>query len=196
MNKIFENCMFFTPSYYMYLNDIDNFSIKKEIYWLKDRTEGRNVSNIGGWQSQAMYEEDLKKYLPEISKLEKEISLAIGEIIKIWEIEEPAELGNFWCNINYDKDYNLAHTHPQSTFSCVYYVEAEENAGSLTFVRPDLQYHYITPKNYNKYTYQTYNYTPEKSKLLIFPSYIEHYVTPNLSGRERISIAVNYSIKS
>jgi uncharacterized protein (TIGR02466 family) len=80
-------------------------------------------------------------------------------------------------------------------FSCVYYVKGNKDAGNIEIMSPiSAKCHVIYPDHistYNRFTSDRYWYDPEPGKLLIFPAWITHYVHPNISEDERISIAFN-----
>jgi len=103
-----------------------------------------------------------------------------------------------WLNINKENSYNVSHSHGPfvgNALSGVFYVNAPENCGDITFYDPrgvitsaiDLDYYSDSPR-YN--TIKPYN-----NLLLIFPSWLEHSVNANLSTQERISIGFNIQIE-
>lgn len=51
----------------------------------------------------------------------------------------------------------------------------------------------ITKFNYHNST--LWGFRPEDNYLFLFPAWLKHSVTPNLSQEERISISFNISIK-
>lgn len=104
-------------------------------------------------------------------------------------------VSEYWININLNDKISFPHSHPNRVFSAVYYVKAETNCGDLVFMNPNK----VTCQNisddcikeYNFYNATHWKITPQKNLLIIFPSWLEHYVQPNLSGTDRISIAFN-----
>jgi uncharacterized protein (TIGR02466 family) len=100
-----------------------------------------------------------------------------------------------WANVAAPDDIVIPHQHPEAIFSCVYYVKGDENSGNIEFVNPNNAHaRTITPKHiahYNSFTGNTFQAEPIPGKLLIFPSWLYHYVFPNTGTTERISIAFN-----
>ena len=47
-------------------------------------------------------------------------------------------------------------------------------------------------KRYNKYNSAEYFVKPTENFCILFPSYLPHYVEPNLNKQNRISISFNY----
>lgn len=98
-----------------------------------------------------------------------------------------------WVNINDGFDWNDIHNHQDDgvLLSGVYYVRVPENSGNIRFYDP----RHSTKTLYDQYyNYGKGNYlsvTPQEGMILYFPPALNHMVEPNLSGRERISIAFN-----
>ena len=49
--------------------------------------------------------------------------------------------------------------------------------------------------DYNKFTSTDMSVTPSPGKLVIFPSWLVHYVQNNLDNSDRISIAFNVNVE-
>lgn len=100
-----------------------------------------------------------------------------------------------WVNINNNVNIDSVHSHPGRVFSAVYYLEAQENCGDLIFTNPNKTLsHVIHPtliSSYNCFNEHNHRVVPVTGLLVIFPSYLEHYVRINMSGKDRISIAMN-----
>jgi len=100
-----------------------------------------------------------------------------------------------WANVAAPDDIAIPHQHPEAAFSCVYYVKGDINSGNLEFVNPNNAHaRTILPKHiahYNSFTSNTFHTEPVAGKLVIFPSWLYHYVFSNKGNTERISIAFN-----
>jgi len=105
-----------------------------------------------------------------------------------------------WANINYPQGIQIAHTHPESFFSCVYYVNESEDAGFLTFFNPVReQLPIVRPPmiaDHNKYWAETMMVPPRAGMLVIFPSWLWHSVNKGTNDRARISFAIDTKILS
>jgi uncharacterized protein (TIGR02466 family) len=101
---------------------------------------------------------------------------------------------NFWFNVNPKGSYNTLHNHQDSILSGVYYIDIpDENMGNIEFHRDDEAQYYI-PENLDRYTQFTSTkatYKPETGLLLIFPSWLKHFVQGNQSEHLRISMSFN-----
>tara|TARA_R110000744_G_scaffold48752_1_gene106257 strand:+ start:468 stop:1052 length:585 start_codon:yes stop_codon:yes gene_type:complete len=187
--QIHEQLLFPNFFYTTMLDDINQSNIKKFIFDIEKEDLGRTYSNAGGWQG------DLKNYSNgDIDMLVDSTTNICQEVANTWEIDNTIVMHSAWANINRKRDFNHAHYHPNCYFSVIYYVAAESDCGGLIFNRPDLQGHYISNHN-SSYTEKCYRIIPQTNLLVIFPSYLNHYVEPNLSDTARISIAMNFGIE-
>ena len=84
--------------------------------------------------------------------------------------------------------------HPFSKLSGVFYVKIPKNSGDLIFVNETEIPCFIDHNNiteFNNYNSFKWSIKPEENVLYLFPSWLGHYVNPNLSKEKRISISFN-----
>lgn len=137
-----------------------------------------------------------KKFKPLIENLSDRFNVLHRELGLSNTTEQV--VSEYWININLNEKISFPHSHPNRLFSAVYYVKAEKDCGDLIFMNPNK----VACQNisddciieYNFYNATHWKVTPEKNLLIIFPSWLEHYVKPNLSNVDRISIAFNSRI--
>jgi uncharacterized protein (TIGR02466 family) len=167
------------------LKQLINFSFK-----IEKEQKGRLLSNKGGFQST-----DLNKKEPCLESLIKKIELNSNLLFNNYlKIRCNLSLDNIWININRHKDFNIQHTHPFSKLSGVFYIKASSNSGNLTFVNDSPVENFIDFSKIvelNVYNSASWSFEPEENTLYLFPSWLKHYVNPNLSKQERISISFN-----
>ena len=160
--------------------DINNDILEE--YCLEFSKENPSVtkSNQGGYQSPNL----LLDWI-EISRLVSDIEWRLREI----QEETPLVVSNIWFNINRYKDTNLPHVHPMSYYSGVYYVKTPKDCGEIILEHPALPLLHHYP-NGGK---DALCWMKAKEKVLyIFPSWLQHYVSPNLNkDQERISLSFN-----
>jgi uncharacterized protein (TIGR02466 family) len=177
--------------------DINNNIL--ESYAINYRNEeplGVNKSNIKGWQS-----DTLTRPNNEIGKLTISIEQTVAALHNQLGIKDNVELclNNLWININTDSAFNAPHVHPDALLAGVYYVKVPEYSGDIVFKNPAINQQYHIPKasvkNFNKVLASKWTVTPKNNMCLIFPAWIEHYVEPNPTHEERISIAFNIGIR-
>ena len=90
---------------------------------------------------------------------------------------------NYWGHIHEKNMSTNMHNHNTTYVSSVVYVEVPEGSGSIVF-RP----------RFNQYDNSAYSsrFAPERGVYYIFPGYLDHFVTRNLSDRFRVSLSINF----
>jgi len=158
---------------------------------------GRNVSNVGGWQS----DHDFRRWSGEAGKVcvDQVTAMVNHATSKVhgprrwkpsvtWGIDA-------WANVNRQGNYNIPHSHPNSTWSCVYYVDTgdadmnNEKSGVITFLNPNSA---SSVSFFPETVGDKFNLWPEPGTMLVFPSYLVHLVHPYTGKRPRVSIALNF----
>jgi uncharacterized protein (TIGR02466 family) len=168
--------------------EVDNEKIVSESLRLKEKHKGRIFSNVGGWQSDSFIDNEFfSDLLNEVNNTCFDFSNSLGIMI-----EGKTE---YWININQYMHFNRPHIHPGSVFSAVYYAKYPNNCGQIGFSNPadNIGYDWSNKvKSNNCYNSAEFNIIPQEGFLLVFPSWLEHYVSPNENKNEdRISIAFN-----
>ena len=176
---------------YMYmetLTDIDNEKISEWILNYKENTETRKLTNQGGWQ------ETISDYQDE--PIFKNFIEAILKILKVTRLKTEGKKVSItsWANVNEKGNWNFIHNHTGTDLSGVYYVKVPENSGEIVFFDPrkiDTKHSFFQEEQP-----QAFGIQPEEGNLILFPSYLEHMVTPSESDETRISIAFNVCVDS
>jgi uncharacterized protein (TIGR02466 family) len=107
-----------------------------------------------------------------------------------------------WLNVNQKGNFNPPHTHPGNDYSGCYYVTFPENSGFIHFLDPRPQHRFASPNPKNKedenwyssdnvYDSSFFTYKIKEGKIVIFPSWLAHYVDPNPTDSLRVSIPFN-----
>jgi uncharacterized protein (TIGR02466 family) len=157
---------------------------------LKKTNPGRQLSNIGGWQSEDVDIKDIKE-LAEPFNIILSGAKYVAQDLQQYGFSK-LRLSNAWINVNKGTDYNKEHVHPLSTFSGCLYLKASSAAGAIEFIRPDNMLLYPRTNSKTGMFYPTVNYKPVAGKLLIFPSWLPHMALPSKDDEERINIAFNF----
>jgi len=156
---------------------------------------GLKKSNIGGWHS----DEDFLQWDSEsVRSLQHWFAMAIKSIndFSIGPDRSSGDLdASAWANVCRRGDYHQPHFHPNNDWSGVYYV-ATGNDGSESGIggRIDM----LDPRAGVGMMHTpglpytgTVQFQPEAGMMLVFPSWLVHYVHPHDGPDERISIALN-----
>ncbi len=180
--------------------DINLEDIIKECWKIKEQDLGRNISNVGkaSYQSHDInLFESPKSCFFKMATIINNISQSVYE--STWQ--GFVEVDNAWININKKNGQNRVHNH-QATLSGCLYLQVPEKSGDFVVVNnPNESYIYrsygqlhVDSNNlpiYPEHAAQELFYKPKDGDLYIFPSHLLHYVQPNETDNERISIAFN-----
>jgi uncharacterized protein (TIGR02466 family) len=172
--------------------ELNNDEIIDYAYNLQKINPGHLKSNRGGWQCT-----DIVNPPPSYIKLIDSINDILIDVHKTMglKIEYPSYVAGSWININPFGSYNLRHLHPRSLFSGVYYPKVPNGeCGDIIFYRDNVMLSYLPShivEDWNDITSGTTTYKAKPGMLLIFPSWLEHSVTTNLTTEDRISISFN-----
>jgi uncharacterized protein (TIGR02466 family) len=184
----FSSCIWETS-----LDTINNESLIQFVKQIKTINEGHQKNlDQGGWQCFDFVKND-RSYIQLVNTINIEIQNAHESMGYNSNLQ--SSIQSSWINVNDKYSYNLKHTHPRSLFSGVYYVQVPEgNSGDIVFYRENYMLNYIPPyivKDWNNINSSTISIKPKVGMLLIFPSWLEHSVTTNLTNQDRISISFN-----
>ena len=182
----------FKTSVYKTTLSLDNKALASYCLSMAKKDKGRIVSNVGGWQSGDLQEDnDLLK------DLFFNLRTHGNHFIKSLGITNTLKLDNAWININGYKDTNQSHIHPGAILSGVYYVQTPKDCGNIHFYHPaftTFQFGWNELKNngYNSYNSAEWFLPAVQGNLYIFPGLLYHRVEPNYNKKEkRISISFN-----
>jgi uncharacterized protein (TIGR02466 family) len=152
-------------------------------------------SNNGGFQTSVLRfnncNEIEKKLINDL------IIYPCTDFLKQFNIKKPFKLDNlyYWINKNFKGSSNKPHSHGYDCVSGVYYLNTPKNSGDLVFLD-------INKINCNTYKFfddanffSEFTVRPKQYDLILFFSEVIHYVLPNNSDEERISMAFNINIK-
>ena len=168
--------------------------------WNRDK-KGMQISNIGGWQSDIILEENQEELKELTKEITQHLQLYHSEAFRgmVFKENVTQSISEMWVNINEKHHYNEWHIHPGSVLSGVYYIKhdgSKEN-GDILFKHPAGTYKNIAHwpeglvENLNEVTAEVVNITPKPNMLLIFPSWLEHKAEMNLKDDTRISLSFN-----
>jgi uncharacterized protein (TIGR02466 family) len=167
-----------------YAEDVTN--IVNEIYKLSKYPNNIKKSNFGGWQSDT----DLYKHAA-FNSLCQHISTLCFDLFG----KNITTIHQMWASVNKKHHYNAIHNHGSVYhISGVFYVFAPPNSGGITFRDPrPLATASIHRPMFDNSECETF--TPYNGLLLLFPSYLDHFVEPNNSDSDRISISFDLTLK-
>jgi hypothetical protein len=159
--------------YHGMVPDIDNEQLA-EIILDHGRRESEDVADTTHEDFDFPDNEQLRKVIAHIKKEFNYINPERKLILK-----------NYWGHVHDKRESTNMHDHYYPShplcFGCAYYVQLLEGAGNFVFNIPESQYTKIR-----------YEITPRVGQFIMFPSWLDHFVTRNYSEDFRISIAFNW----
>tara|TARA_B100001989_G_C24371069_1_gene379390 strand:- start:24 stop:644 length:621 start_codon:yes stop_codon:yes gene_type:complete len=175
--------------------DVNEFSkIQNQLidycYNLREKDPvGNIISNRGGWQSHPFKIENHNDILH---------NFLIESLTNFPNIKKDVKFSvTAWININGNGDFNITHCHPTSTLSSVLWIKCPDNCGDIEFVSP-YQYSafeevdsYIDDFKKNNLLDHNVYINSKEGKMIVFPSHLHHFVNPNKSQEDRISVSFN-----
>ena len=176
--------------------NIDNDEILRECYDSHNHLPGTNRSNMGGWQSEVrpltstVFRGALRNIYDLGCMAVEFANECMNNINSSCDFDISG--AHLWVNMNHDYSYNVIHSHPGADLIVLYYPLYEgEEQGELRLVRTDGSVHVNTYMG----TELSMEHVPdiEEGAFIAFPPHLLHYVTPNMSGRDRVSISFNMS---
>ena len=169
------------------LNERFLLDIRKDIA-SSYNTETRN------WQSKAdLHRQPLDCYF----NLTEKILNAADDIVNDLKFKyEGMIITDMWSNVLKPSETHRPHTHSNNMLSGVFYVEAEQTAGIIFtdprpqagVLQPDVKEQFVDNASLIKYESAT-------NRMILFPSWLQHYVPINETKSNRISIAFNVMLK-
>jgi uncharacterized protein (TIGR02466 family) len=159
-----------------------------------------NYANVGGWHSTG----DLLDWpSAAIASLKNAILEAVSHVIQVTSDHQSprgAVRVVAWANVARRGDYHRIHNHPSSAWSGVYYVATGGTApehplsGVLELCDPR-PFSEMVPTPGAIFG-QRMIVRPEAGTMVVFPSWLYHFVNPFVGEGERISVAFNVQWRS
>lgn len=157
-------------------------------------------SNAGGWQSPGnliTWKEPAIEIFRQ--RIEKLVTNLLQEIARDTGQDRSFQLLiDAWANINRHGDYNVVHTHPNCMYSGVYYVQPGKPeseipySGLLEILDPREAANYVQIRHSVFDAREFVENVP--GRMLLWPSWLKHWVHPYQGEGERISIAFNVNV--
>ena len=150
-------------------------------------------SDKSNWQSESNLDKNIV-----FKELTKDICISAFDILdKLDYKADEIEITDMWANVLKKNETHQPHTHSNNFLSGVFYIDADDTMPGITFQDPRPGANVILPRK--KFDHMNnanlLNYKAKTNRIIIFPSWLVHWVPTNLSTSNRISISWNIQIK-
>ena len=138
--------------------------------------------------------------LDEMKELSDLIMKECEQILNFLRVKRDSHyITNMWANITHPNHRHPMHIHPNCLLSGILYLKTPKNCGPTTFVDPRPAARMIHPTfiDLNAYNSDVFVVTPEKGRMLIWPSFLPHAVENGKAdeSEDRIVLAFNIMIR-
>lgn len=103
-----------------------------------------------------------------------------------------------WMNVNPKDGYNAPHTHPGAHWSGVYYVSQPDietgQSGMIEFIAPRTELPHWDILDASAFRLKK-RIRPAAGEIILFPSYLLHWVYPNEVDADRVTVAFNATFR-
>ena len=171
---------------------IDNVIPEKDILDIRKHIISTYNSDTKNWQSIA----DLHKMIIYDTLTNKILEYSKNVFDKLELKYDSFKITDMWSNVLKPGETHRPHTHSNNMLSGVYYVDAIETSG-IIFTDPRPQAGVIQP-DVNKQILDNASivkYDSATNRMILFPSWLQHYVPVNETNKNRISVAFNIMFK-
>ena len=181
---IFPTNLFLIEDFY----NSDTTAMKK---YISDLWVNRDYDDR--WQTKSADLHNQKEF-KEFAELVISTSKEILNMLK-YDVEDVV-ITDMWATVLKSEEHHPAHTHSNNFLSGVYYLHSDQGA-SIMFHDPRPAAGVIVPrmKESTIANANLLSYTSKQNRAIFFPSWLPHYVKPNKSTNNRISIAWNVQLK-
>ena len=155
----------------------------------------KKVGRKTNWQSN--HNPNLHEH-PKYKPLGKKVLELSKEYIEDLKFEfDDHYITGMWSNILKPGEFPSPHTHSNNLVSGVFYLQTNDNSPAITFLDPRPQSSVLQPqaKEYNIFNSTMFFYPAKVNRMILFPSWLEHYVPQNDTKFSRVSIAFNVMLK-
>lgn len=138
--------------------------------------------------------------LPELAELTDVFMKESEQALNFWKIKRDSHyITNMWANISHPNHRHHLHIHPNCLLSGILYVKAPKNCGPTVFADPRPGARIFEPDHteLNVHNMSAFVVVPEKGRLLMWPSFLQHAVENGNADvkEERIVLAFNIMIR-
>jgi len=189
--------LFYSPLTVFKLEDYKNLNsqLLAETIQRQKNSSGIDRSNWHGWHSEDdFFERNEPGHQALREKILEAIQLSTKKVSQNFDFSRYGIQAEGWINVLGKGGLNTPHDHPGWVWSGCYYVSAPETdndlSGNIEFFDTRTNLRTLTIEGASCFT-SKFTMKPSEGMLIIFPSYLRHWVYPNESEQVRVSVAFN-----
>lgn len=189
--------LFYSPLSVLRLNAHKDIKplLLDEICELRKLDQGIVRSNWCGWHSKSdIFQLNTQGFVKLQTAITEAIQNVTIQLAPKFDWAESQIQAEGWVNVLGASGMNTPHDHPGWVWSGCYYLEVpqtdHESSGNIEFMDVRTGIRTLTLNGASCFEGK-FRVKPEEGMLLIFPSYLRHWVYPNDLEKERITIAFN-----
>jgi uncharacterized protein (TIGR02466 family) len=153
-------------------------------------TPSTDYTNVGCWRSTHKYS-NIDWLMLQVLDLVKTARTYYDQLDQVFAGHPRDNIKiEYWTNVNSPGSRNILHSHKNSHFSCVYYLQGTDT-GDLRLINPA---NMLGDCNISAPFVRDFYFSPKDRDLILWPSWIPHEVEPNHSARERINIVFDITL--
>ena len=181
--EIFPTHLFIKDDYI----DLDRVNV------MKDDVMNILYKNKPNWQSVFNLDKSIM-----YKALAKDIVISAFEIFNRLDYKaDKIEITDMWANELKKNETHQPHNHSNNFLSGVFYLNADDTMPGITFQDPRPGANIILPRKKMDHINNAslLHYKAKTNRIIMFPSWLVHWVPINLSTNNRISISWNIQVK-
>ena len=189
--------LFHSPLVAFTLADADNLNAQllDVVHASRAASPGLQRSNHGGWHSADDLfdrpEPACRQLCQHIIEAARQATLRVAPGFDFSKVGLQAQ---GWFNVNEPGNCNAPHDHPGWVWSGVYYLQVptlnHPRSGAIEFLDHRTNVRVLTIEEAPCFSAK-FTVNPRSGQLLLFPSYLRHWVYPHGEASERVSAAFN-----
>tara|TARA_R110000803_G_scaffold161392_1_gene225103 strand:+ start:314 stop:907 length:594 start_codon:yes stop_codon:yes gene_type:complete len=185
------------PIYQSYIEEDTFTKIKNDVSFYIEKNQKVFKD---GWNSNTKTNINEKNILFKSKTLEKILEYNSIKYSKKWGFKNiQLGLNSYWINVAKKSSFQESHNHVETSpftnvFSGILYISTPTDCGDLCLESPNTLASSLLPPN--NILPQLTCIKPKERMLLLFPSWLGHFVKHNNSNKSRISLSWNIHYKS
>ena len=130
-----------------------------------------------------------------LERVSKRIEECVTEYAQeVWKADIDPFITQSWVNWTKPGQWHHKHSHPNSLYSGVFYVDVEDDRDRIYFYQDGYKQLKPTYKEWNRWNSESWWLPTKQDQIVIFPSSLTHMVETvpgEVIGKERVSLAFN-----